>query len=167
MNEEESDLPEGIDPAQIKRVISVLFVASLFLMMDNGFLPACSVAYKAERKADDVNFGLLGSIVYAGQAIGSLIASPFLQRFPAQYVLAVCLTLNIASLVVFCLVEDLFIVQLLVRMMTGLLQVFFTIYMPVWADMFGNEGQKTLWLALLIVSNPLGAVIGYGMTAGI
>ena len=81
--------------------------------------------------------------------------------------LAICLTLNIASLVAFCVVEDVLIVQLLVRMMTGLLQVFFTIFMPVWADTFGNENQKTLWLALLIVSNPLGAVIGYGMTAGL
>ena len=78
VNEEESDLPEDIDAVQIKRVISVLFMASLFLMMDNGFLPACSVVYKQERNADDVNFGLIGSIVYAGQAIGSLIASPFL-----------------------------------------------------------------------------------------
>ena len=37
--------------------------------------------------------------------------------------------------------------------------------MPVWADSFGSDNQKTLWLALLIVSNPLGAVLGYSLMA--
>jgi len=37
--------------------------------------------------------------------------------------------------------------------------------MPVWADTFGNEIQKSNWLTYLLISNPLGVVLGYGLCA--
>ena len=37
--------------------------------------------------------------------------------------------------------------------------------MPVYADVFGDEVQKSRWLTYLIISNPLGVVMGYGMCA--
>lgn len=37
--------------------------------------------------------------------------------------------------------------------------------MPVYADVFGTEVQKSRWLTYLIISNPLGVVMGYGMCA--
>ena len=37
--------------------------------------------------------------------------------------------------------------------------------MPVWADAFANEKQKTLWLTFLIIASPLGVVFGYIMTS--
>jgi MFS family permease len=35
----------------------------------------------------------------------------------------------------------------------------------VWADSFGNERQKALWISYLIIATPLGTIIGYLMTA--
>lgn len=52
------------------------------------------------------------------------------------------------------------------RMFTGLFQIIFGIFMPVWADVYGNEVQKSRWVTYLIISNPLGVVGGYGMCAG-
>lgn len=49
--------------------------------------------------------------------------------------------------------------------MTGVFQIFFTIYQPCWADVFGNEIQKSKWLAYLIITTPLGVVLGYCMCA--
>jgi len=37
--------------------------------------------------------------------------------------------------------------------------------MPVWADAFGDEIQKSNWLTYLLISNPLGEVLGYGLCA--
>ena len=37
--------------------------------------------------------------------------------------------------------------------------------MPVWADAFGNEVQKSTWLTYLIISNPIGVVLGYILCA--
>lgn len=37
--------------------------------------------------------------------------------------------------------------------------------MPVWADAFANEKQKSVWLTFLILSSPLGVVGGFTLTA--
>ena len=50
-------------------------------------------------------------------------------------------------------------------MSTGLFQVFFCIYFPVWADVYGTELQKSKWLTYLLIASPLGVVMGYGLTA--
>lgn len=133
-------------------------------MFDNGFMPAASVKFKEEMKMDNAAFGFIGSFVYVGQAIGSFIASPIIQRYNPAYILTIFLLINIASLIAFCLTES-YWAFLVFRAVTGFCQVFFTIYMPVWADCFGSETQKGGWLALLIVSNPLGAVLGYSLMA--
>lgn len=51
------------------------------------------------------------------------------------------------------------------RMCTGLFQIIFAIFMPVYADVFGTETQKAQWLTYLLISNPLGVVMGYGICA--
>ena len=43
--------------------------------------------------------------------------------------------------------------------------MFFSIYLPVWADSFGTEIEKPQWFALLLIANPLGTVFGYGVGA--
>ena len=37
--------------------------------------------------------------------------------------------------------------------------------MPVWADAFANEKQKSVWLTFLILASPLGVVSGFIMTS--
>lgn len=68
------------------------------------------------------------------------------------------------SLVYFTITDD-FSNLLICRMFTGLFQIFFGVYQPVWADTFGNEQQKAIWISYLIIATPLGTIIGYLMTA--
>jgi hypothetical protein len=37
--------------------------------------------------------------------------------------------------------------------------------MPVWADAFANEKQKSIWLSFLILASPLGVVFGFAVTS--
>lgn len=37
--------------------------------------------------------------------------------------------------------------------------------MPVWADAFANEKQKSAWLTFLILASPLGVIMGFIMTS--
>jgi MFS family permease len=37
--------------------------------------------------------------------------------------------------------------------------------MPVWADAFANDKQKSVWLTFLILSSPLGIVVGFTLTS--
>lgn len=36
--------------------------------------------------------------------------------------------------------------------------------MPVWADAYGNEKQKSAWLTILLLASPVGVVLGYTLT---
>jgi len=36
---------------------------------------------------------------------------------------------------------------------------------PCWAEVFGNDKQKTTWVSGLLVGAPIGNVVGYGMAA--
>lgn len=39
--------------------------------------------------------------------------------------------------------------------------------MPVWADAFGNDTQKSKWLTYQLISSPLGVILGYGLAAAL
>lgn len=87
-----------------------------------------------------------------------------LQNCNPKLILGSCLFLNIGSLFVFTVTEA-YPLLAFCRMCTGLFQVFFCIYFPVWADVFGTEIQKSQWLTYLLIASPLGVIMGYGMTA--
>ena len=129
-----------------------------------GILPAGSTKIKEELGIENISFGFLGSIVYMGQMIGSILATEILEKFNPKLILGTCLFLNIGTLILFTKSQD-YIVLIICRLCTGLFQVFFCIYFPVWADVFGNETQKSSWLTYLLIASPLGVVMGYGMCA--
>jgi hypothetical protein len=72
---EKTHLPPGFSPKIIKLFLCVQFAANLFVNVDMGILPACTVKIKEELNLDNTWFGFLGSVVYGGQVIGSAIAS--------------------------------------------------------------------------------------------
>lgn len=54
------------------------FFINLFVNIDMGILPAGSTKIKEELGIENTQFGFLGSIVYLGQTVGSLLASVLL-----------------------------------------------------------------------------------------
>ena len=36
--------------------------------------------------------------------------------------------------------------------------------MPVWADTFGTQKQKAIWMTFLMLASPLGIVLGFTLT---
>ena len=102
-----------------------------------GILPASSTKIKYELGIENSQFGTLGSVVYLGQTIGSAMATVVLSKYNIKLVLSSCLFLNIASLIVFTLTDN-YTILVVCRIFTGFFQVFFCIYFPVWADIYGN-----------------------------
>lgn len=51
------------------------------------------------------------------------------------------------------------------RFCIGFFQVFVCIFMPVWADAFASEKQKSAWLTFLLLASPVGVVIGFTLTS--
>jgi len=89
------------------------------MMIDMGILPACSVKMQNELKISNGPFGLLGSMVFLGQTIGSFLATYFLQKMPTKLILSSCLILNTSSLILFTL-TDIYWIIALCRVLTGL-----------------------------------------------
>ena len=103
-----------------------------------GILPAGANTIKQELDISNTIFGSLGSVVYFGQLTGSIFSTWILSTFKPKNVLGWCLALNMGSLVAFTLTQN-FLVLMIDRFSTGLFQVFFCIFFPVWSDVFGNE----------------------------
>lgn len=120
---------------------------------------------KRDLQITDLQFGVLGSVVYAGMFVGASVASGLYEKSHLiKRTLAITLFLNALSLEVFVMTKN-FYLNTFIRFWIGFFQIFQCIYMPVWADNFASEKKKTAWLAFLILSAVLGVVIGYGITS--
>ena len=96
--------------------------------------------------------------------IGSLIAIPACAHLNIKFVIVLGLIGQGSSLLLFTLSNNFWILAAS-RLMTGMCQVFFAIYFPVWVDIFGDEETQTIWLANLLLGVPLGVILGYIFTA--
>ena len=107
--------------------------------------------------------------MYFGQGIGSIFAAGFLAKGNVKIILILCLFLNIFALLTFTYVNTNwngnYYILVASRTFTGLFQIFFAIYMPVWANTFGNPSQQALWMTYLMITSPLGVIIGYILNA--
>lgn len=117
--EDFSHLPDDYDRRIVSFTLYILFFANLFVNIDMGILPAGSTKIKDELKLNMSQYGSLGSVVYFGQTIGSAIATGILANLSPKYILMVCLTLNIAALLVFCF-TDIFALLVVSRTATGI-----------------------------------------------
>ena len=79
----------------------IQFLANLFTNLDNGVLPACSIVIKEQLGLDNSAYGILGSMVFLGHAIGSICAALLLQKTNSKLLLIFCLVFNILSLIMF------------------------------------------------------------------
>ena len=158
--------PDMFDQSTIGTLVFILFLSNLFFNIDMGILPAGSIKIKQDLALDNAMFGTLGSVVYFGQMVGSILSSFIMRQYNPKFILVPGMTLNIGCLVVFTLTTN-YSLLLLCRIMTGVFQIFFGIYMPVWADVYGDEKQQQKWLTYLLISTPLGVIIGYAMCSGL
>lgn len=131
-------MPPEINPKIVFLLVILQFFANFFLNIDMGILPAGSTAIKEEMELDNIKFGTLGSVVYFGQMLGSIMATWTFRQCNPKYILCGCLALNIASLILFTLTNQYFIL-LICRILTGVFQVSMCIYFPVWADVYGSK----------------------------
>lgn len=106
--------------------------------IDHGALPGCSVQIQKKLNISDLGFGLLGTFVYLGLSIGSIIgAKVFTKTKYIKTILSISLIFSAVTLLVFAFTTN-FELALLMRVAAGFFEVFITIFTPVWADTFGS-----------------------------
>ena len=61
-------------------VFVLIFLSNVFCNVDHGTLPGCSNQIKESVNINDVQFGTLGSVVYGGIVVGSVVATGIFSR---------------------------------------------------------------------------------------
>ena len=79
----------------------LIFFMNLIINIDHGVMPAGAIIIKEYLGVSNTEYGLLGSIVFAGLVLGSMAASFFFNTVNTKIVLASILCLNAVSQVCF------------------------------------------------------------------
>lgn len=90
--------------------------------VDHGILPASTTELKHDLNLNNVNIGLLGSLVYLGLVLGSVFAMPVFKYCNAKLVIILCIFCNAGALMMFTMSEDFYILACS-RLLVGFFQV--------------------------------------------
>lgn len=142
-----------------------MFAVSLFANIDHGTLPAGSVVIADDLGKNNAQYGLLGSVVFAGIALGSIFGVKIFNMMHPKYILIGALI--IAGVFSWAFTQTkVFELLVLIRFMSGFSQSFVSIFLPVWADRYApSEGAKQCWLSGILMSSTVGVLFGYVITA--
>jgi MFS family permease len=159
-----SEREKNLTPWVAKLTFFVVFFSNLVTNIDHGVMPAGAIVIRQDLGQSNTEYGLLGSIVFAGLVVGSLAATFIYRNIDNRVVLACVLACNALAQVCFTLTEVYYLL-LLCRFMAGFFQVFMSIYWPVYTDIYtSSERQKTTWMSLFLLSAPVGVLFGYVIT---
>lgn len=142
---------------------SLICFLNFFLNLDHGIFPACTQELKRDLTLSDLQLGFLGSVVYVGLLLGSLLCGKCLQIYDSKRVIGFSLLGNLSSLLLF-LASSNFWILCLSRTLVGCFQAFLVIYCPLWSNLHGAE-QKTRWIMFLQLGVAAGTFTGYAITA--
>ena len=54
-------------------------------------------------------------------------------------------------------------INIIFRGISGISQVFYTSYLPVWCDQYGKKKHRTIMFMIVQLGLPIGIILGYGM----
>lgn len=145
------DLADNLDPATRRRRLKVIFfllaVITLIINLDGGGVPAALINIQYTYQLEAWQLGLLGALVYAGQATGSVACGPLLKKHSPTRVCQAALLLNTIATFTFAASTSTGML-LVARFAIGLLQAAPAVYFPVWVDEFGPEKFRTVWMSV-------------------
>ena len=90
----------------ITALFILIFMSNILINVDHGSLPGCSVKLKEDLEITNLQFGMLGSIVYLGMTFGSSGASWLFDKSGwTKMTLSFTLLMNAFSLVAFTIFD--------------------------------------------------------------
>ena len=161
----DSDL---IELSDYKRnvIFIVLVIVSILSSCDGGIIPQQNSGIKKhfnkEGDESEKRVGLFGSIDYIGRIVGSLIFIIIMGKMNRKMMLIVTLLFKALTLFVPLAFYGYYI-NAVARCLSGISQVFYPTYLPVWCDQYAKKAKRTIWVTLVQIGNPLGIIIGYGL----
>lgn len=171
-NEMKNDYPNKIlysfkrPFSKLKRkiIFILIFIINILVNVDHGAIPAGTTTLKKENNLDNVELGIIGSLVYLGLVLGSISAGPIFASYSSKWVVILTLLFSCFFLYCFTFIKGGWGMAFC-RVGCGFCQVFCYIYFPVWVDQFGVNKSQTIWLTFLQLGVPVGTMVGYVMEA--
>lgn len=143
-----------------------VFTVFWFIMLgncsDSGIPSAGSVHVKKDLNFTDTQFGKFGSLVQIGRITGTFVVIVLFKLINRKYLIFIAVTLKAMSYVIYLFTSNLYIIYCF-RVIQGLSHVFPYNYFPTWTDQFGMKKYKTILIAVMQNSSPIGSVFGFGL----
>ena len=102
----------------VAKIFIILFLLQIILNMDQGLFPAASDLIRKDLNINDEQFGLMGSVVYVGLIVGSLISGPLLSKIKSKTIIVLTITLFLICMSFYIFVKN-FIVLTIARVLSG------------------------------------------------
>ena len=158
-----------IDSKKRFTIFLTLFMIATFSSCDGGIVPQQNSTIQKEFGGDgEKRVGLFGSVDYIGRIFGAVVFTIIMGRMNRKMLLVYTLIFKTITLFIplFTYKADPdtnYLINNIARGLSGISQVFYPTYLPVWCDQYGKKSQKTIWVTLVQIGNPVGIIIGYGL----
>ena len=149
-----------------KRIIIfiILSIVATVSSLDGGIIPQQNEIIKNDFGGEnEERVGLFGSIDYIGRVLGSIIFTLIMGRVNRKMILVITLIFKTITLIIPALVNKNYEINLIARALSGISQVFYPTYLPVWCDQYAKKNLKAIWVTIVQIGNPIGIILGYGL----
>ena len=168
--DEEDEESKGNEMIEInekaRRTIYIcLVLVSLFSSCDGGIIPQQNSKIQTDFVGDENDnslVGFFGSVDYIGRVIGALIFAVIMGKMNRKKLLIATLILKSITLFIALPFKN-STINIIFRGISGISQVFYTSYLPVWCDQYGKKKHRALMVTIVQLGNPIGIILGYGM----
>lgn len=125
-----------------------MVLLNALLNYDTGVIPASLIQLDAEMNLTYEEKAALGSLVYLGISLATLIVPLVYQRYSAAFTLVITITANVCFCLLFSFTSNLYIMYF-ARFGMGFTQAFCIVYAPVWTNEFSPPTHATSWMGIL------------------
>ena len=149
-----------------KRIIIfiILSIVATVSSLDGGIIPQQNEIIKNDFGGEnEERVGLFGSIDYIGRVLGSIIFTLIMGRVNRKMILVITLIFKTITLIIPALVNKNYEINLIARALSGISQVFYPTYLPVWCDQYAKKNLKAICVTIVQIGNPIGIILGYGL----
>lgn len=152
-----------IDDRKRTTIFIVLVLIATLSSCDGGIIPQQNSKIQEDfGKNGEQAVGLFGSIDFIGRVVGALIFTVIMGKMNRK--MLIVSTLIFKALTLFVPLGSInIIINDIARCLSGLSQVFYPTYFPVWCDQYGKKDKRAIWVTIVQVGNPIGIIIGYGL----
>ena len=172
-NDEDNQIKVEINDKARSAIYICLILIATFSSCDGGIIPQQKDYLTSDfnpnnQENNNINdnnslVGFFGSVDYIGRVVGALIFAAIMGKMNRKILLVSTLIFKALTLFIALIPQTGSLSNIIARGFSGISQVFYTSYLPVWCDQYGVKSQRAIMVTLVQLGNPIGIIIGYGL----